>query len=109
MQKAFLVKKGDNVAVALSPLATGKVLVFGDGITKEITVLDPVPKGHKIAVEPIAKDSPIVKYHVMIGRATTAIKEGSWVHLHNMRSNFDERSSTKMDVKTGKPKDIAYD
>ena len=45
---------------------------------------------------------------VVIGRATADIPAGSWVHLHVMCSNYDDRSS-HLDVVTGAPKDIRYE
>ena len=50
----------------------------------------------------------IIKYAIPIGRATADIPAGSWVHLHVMRSNYDERSS-HLDVRTGAPKDTKYE
>ena len=50
----------------------------------------------------------IVKYGVVIGRATKPIPAGSWVHLHVMRSNYDERSS-HLNVHTGAPEDTRYE
>ncbi len=108
MQRAFLVYKGDNVAVALQDLAPGPVSITGDTLPFVLQGTQNVPKGHKIAVAPIPRGQLVVKYHVAIGRATTSIKTGSWVHLHNMESLYDERSNKDIDSKTGLPKDITY-
>ncbi len=43
-----------------------------------------------------------MKYGVSIGYATTPIRAGQWVHLHNCASYFDERSNT-LDGQTGAP------
>ena len=51
---------------------------------------------------------PIVKYGVPIGTATVNIAAGSWVHLHCMRSNYDERSA-HLDLMTGVPVDSEYE
>ena len=51
---------------------------------------------------------PIIKYGVVIGVATQEIHEGDWVHLHNMMSRFDERSS-KIDPISGAVKDTVYE
>ena len=45
---------------------------------------------------------------MVIGRATTDIPAGSWVHLHVMCSVYDQRSS-HLDVRTGAPKDTKYE
>jgi len=39
---------------------------------------------------------------VVIGIATRRIEPGEWVHLHNCRSQLDERSGS-FDVQTGAP------
>lgn len=45
-----------------------------------------VPMGHKLALCDIKKGEPIIKYGYPIGRATADIKEGDWVHSHNLAS-----------------------
>ena len=49
-----------------------------------------------------------MKYGVVIGCATKEIKMGQWVHLHNMKSLYDARSSS-LDVVTGAPTDTHYE
>jgi altronate dehydratase len=107
-QTAFQINLDDNVATALTPLAKGAVTILGDAITPEVNAVEEVPVGHKIALRDIAEGEDITKYGVRIGRATTQIAAGSWVHLHVMRSVYDERSS-HLDVKTGAPKDTRYE
>ena len=92
-QNAFQINREDNVATALTPLVPGPV---------------ELPMGHKIALRDIRNGEDIVKYGVVIGRATADIPAGSWVHLHVMRSVYDQRSS-HLDVRTGAPKDTKYE
>lgn len=42
-----------------------------------------VPFGHKVALRPIARGGPVIKYGVAIGRATCDIASGAHVHVHN--------------------------
>ena len=70
--------------------------------------MEEIPSGHKIALLGIARGEKIIKYGVPIGCATKDIPAGTWVHLHNMRSLYDERSS-HLDIKTGAPKDTKYE
>lgn len=42
-----------------------------------------VPFGHKVALRPIGRGEPVVKYGVAIGRATRDIAAGDHVHVHN--------------------------
>ena len=107
-QTAFQIELRDNVATALTPLAPGPVALLGDAGVPALTAVTEVPLGHKIALRDIADGEDILKYGVVIGRATAAIPAGSWVHLHVMRSVYDERSS-HLDVTTGAPKDTKYE
>ena len=99
---AFQIHQSDNVATALEKLETGSVLLRGDANETSVETIEEIPDGHKIAVRDIKEGEPIVKYGVVIG------KKGSWVHLHNMRSVYDERSS-HLDLITGAPKDVRYE
>lgn len=72
----------DNVAVALEPIIAGTP-VFG------ITARVDIPRGHKIALAPIPAGANVIKYGQPIGHATEAIEPGSWVHVHNLRTNLD--------------------
>jgi altronate hydrolase len=79
--KAILLREGDDVAVAKSPLAPGDVLVHQG---HELPVLERVPVGHKVAVRAVPQGHPVRKYGHTIGHATAAIRPGEWVHIHNM-------------------------
>lgn len=108
-QTAFVITRKDNVATALAELKPGTVVLFGDcEAESSLDSREEIAKGHKIALRDIAAGEDIVKYGVRIGRATEDIEKGSWVHLHVMKSVYDERSS-HLDVKTGAPKDTRYE
>ena len=108
MQTAFQIDKTDNVATALTVLTAGEVRLLGDAASPSMQAVEEIPVGHKIALADIAEGEMIVKYGVVIGRATKDIPAGSWVHLHVMRSNYDERSS-HLNVVTGAPEDTRYE
>ncbi len=63
----------DNVVTALRPLAVGD-----EGATTLI------PRGHKMAAEPIAAGAPVLKYAQVIGYAAEDIPAGAHVHTHNL-------------------------
>ncbi len=107
-QTAFVIDGRDNVATALTPVFPGTVYLLGETPFREIAAVTEVPKGHKIALCDIARGDQIIKYGIPIGSATASISAGSWVHLHVMKSNYDERSS-HLDAKTGVPKDTKYE
>ena len=108
MGAAFVIDRRDNVATALSPLEPGVVALRGDAGEASVEVREGIPAGHKLALVDIPAGADIVKYGVRIGLATADIPKGGWVHLHVMRSAYDERSS-HLDAVTGAPKDIRYD
>jgi altronate hydrolase len=70
----------DNVAVAVDPLAAGDVFSIG----RTIEARTEIPAGHKVALERIAQGDPVTKYGFPIGRATTDIEQGEWIHSHNL-------------------------
>ena len=82
MNSFLHIHPNDNVFVALDTLAAG-TRVQGDGY--DVTALEEIPKGHKIAVKDIAEGENIIKYGFPIGHATTAIPAGSWIHTHNLK------------------------
>lgn len=75
----------DNVLVAVRNLEPGTPLDM-DGGTVVLGVQ--VGIGHKIAACDLAPGEKIVKYGVSIGSATTEIKAGGHIHLHNMKSDY---------------------
>ena len=107
--KAFQIDLGDNVATALAEgRAAPEGRLTGDHGEESVMAAADIPAGHKIALKDIGAGGHIVKYGVVIGRATADIPKGSWVHLHVMQSIYDERSS-HLDVRTGAPKDTKYE
>ena len=44
-----------------------------------------IPFGHKIALTAITAGTPVIKFGVVIGRATQGIAAGEHVHVHNLR------------------------
>ena len=61
-------------------------------------------RGHKIAVRDVAPSEAVIKLGARIGHAMRAIRQGEWVHLHNLASDLDARSGT-LDVHSGAPTD----
>lgn len=76
--------KSDNVAVALDNIPKGEFIKLTRGT---IALQEDIEFGHKIAVQPIKKGEFIVKYGEVIGKATSFIKIGEHVHLHNVEGN----------------------
>ena len=76
-QQAIRLNPKDNVMTAIRPLEVGAAI---DGIVT--TAL--IPRGHKIATEPIAKGAPVRKYAQIIGYAAEDIGSGDHIHTHNL-------------------------
>lgn len=80
-RKVLILDARDNIAVSLVDLKTGEV-VDQDGC--HLTVVNEIPRGHKIATKPISKEEGIIKYGERMGHAITPIAVGEHVHVHNI-------------------------
>ncbi len=77
----------DNVGVALKDIAVGEcMVVHRQGDELMFKALEPVSAGHKIALFAIEQGQAVMKYGYTIGSATEQIKQGQFVHAHNVRS-----------------------
>ena len=81
----------DNVAVALEDIPAGETLTPEGG--ESVTAVETIARGHKIALQAIAKDTPVVKYGNPIGLAKENIAPGQWVHVHNVRTGLSESAA----------------
>ncbi len=105
---AFQVHATDNVATLLGDAEESSLItIVGPAGAHDITAREKIELGHKIALVPITEGAQITKFGVVIGIATRHIDPGEWVHLHNCRSQLDQRSGS-FDVHTGAPGDNAY-
>ncbi len=87
MQNFLKINDNDNVVVALQTLAQGEsITVEADGGSKTVTANMEIPAGHKMAICDIAKGSEVTKYGYRIGNAIEDIKEGDWIHTHNVKT-----------------------
>ncbi|MCL6659479.1 UxaA family hydrolase [Paenibacillus amylolyticus] len=76
----------DDVIIALRDYAKGERITLPDGVS--FTLLDDVPKGHKIAVHTLAPGDDVMKYGFSIGIAQEQIEQGSWIHSHNLKTGL---------------------
>ena len=81
--RILILNPRDNVAVATAVLEAGEEVA---GVDSPLQVLDRVAFGHKLALRPIAAGEDVVKYGEVIGRATSDIRAGAHVHVHNVVS-----------------------
>ena len=86
----FLVhEKADNVGVATVDIQSGETAqgLYMDTQEKiEIKALQDISLGHKIALDDIKADAPVIKYGADIGRVVADIKSGEHVHTHNLKT-----------------------
>ena len=86
MNKYIQINAADNVAVAIIPLLAGDKLRIDDS---EITLLEDIPAGHKVALKSFARNEHIIKYGFPIGHACQTIPEGTWINEKNIKSNLE--------------------
>jgi (2R)-sulfolactate sulfo-lyase subunit alpha len=63
---------------------SGWVMDTDETITLEAR--DPIPLGHKVALQDIAEGDTVYKYGHDIGRAVQSIAKGHHVHVHNTKT-----------------------
>ena len=107
MARCFKINPIDNVATMLDDADGGDAAVLGES-DRAIRLLEPIRLGHKIALVDIPKGGAVTKFGVRIGHASRDIRAGEWLHLHNITSDFDQRSQT-LDVHTGAVTDTRYE
>lgn len=73
-----------------------------DNVGVCLTAREGIPAGHKYALTDIKAGETVIKYGEIIGRATTDIKAGEWVHTHNLRSHLDESVEYTYDYRAEK-------
>jgi len=68
----------DPVVVAMRDIAAGET------VASKVKAVEPIGRGHKVAIVPIAAGEPVRKFGQIIGNATKAIQPGQHVHVHNL-------------------------
>ena len=81
MKAALVISERDNVATALEPLESGRLI---DLPGASVTTVEAIPSGHKVALRPIAAGEAVLKYGSPIGVASADIPAGAHVHTHNV-------------------------
>jgi hypothetical protein len=107
--RSFRIHPDDNVATLLDDAAAGATVeLLGSTPDAPLVAAEPISLGHKVALRDFAVGEVVTKFGVRIGHATRPIARGQWVHLHNLASDFDERSAT-LDLHTGAATDTKYE
>ncbi len=70
----------DNVAIVVN----SNGLPEGSRFPCGLTLIEHVPKGHKVALQAIAQGDTIIRYGEVIGYANQDIKQGGWISEHQV-------------------------
>ena len=91
MRNAMIIDAKDNVAVAIEPIAKGDAAVYVcEGKEVSLPALEDITIYHKLATRDIAKGEPVVKYGEHIGIASSDIRAGEHVHVHNVEGHRED-------------------
>ncbi len=86
---AIKIHPDDNVATLINDAeGESKVIIIssnGDTV-RRVQVTNSLQLAHKLAIEKIEKNTDVIKYGEVIGRATQSIEAGDHVHVHNVVS-----------------------
>ncbi len=89
MKRCILMHPLDEVATALENISKGEITEIYDInnclVTKQLALED-IPFGNKIALKPKRQGEKIIKYGNVIGETTKEIRQGTLVHVHNVKS-----------------------
>ena len=92
---ALRLHPNDNVLIARVDLAQGSILV-----EENLTCLNRIPAGHKVAARALGKGEPVLKYNTVIGFASAEIAPGTLLHRLNMEfREFDRDYAYARDYK----------
>lgn len=87
MQDFLKINENDKVVVALKTIPAGETITVDvQGEKRQITALEEIPAGHKMAVCDIPAGEEVIKYGYRIGNAKEDIRAGAWVHTHNLKT-----------------------
>ncbi|MDR1482715.1 MAG: altronate dehydratase family protein [Synergistaceae bacterium] len=73
----------DNVLVLPEGGEAGQRIEDAGFVDGASVISEDIPAWHKVACEPIASGSPIIKHGYPIGSSIADILPGAWVHVHN--------------------------
>lgn len=87
--KVFIHAAGDDVGVAVEEIGPGETVtavVLEDDSELRLEVKERIPLGHKVALKELRAGQKVMEYGVPVGEATSTIRAGYHVHVHNIRT-----------------------
>lgn len=88
MATLLIHRTGDSVGVATEDICAGDAVTArlrSDPEQIQLAALDDVPLGHKVALVELMPGDEVIEYGVPIGVATSRIRAGAHVHVHNLK------------------------
>jgi altronate dehydratase small subunit len=96
IQLAVLSDPRDNVAVALSALSAGTLVLVAN---IWIRLVQNVPYAHKFACRPLGNGEDVIRCGEVVGEAKAAIQAGELVGRHNLEQRVEKlRGSWRNDL-----------
>lgn len=86
MPRALVLNAQDNVATLLDSAREGDDVTLSGEASGTVRLAADIDYGHKLATRAIPAGESVLKYGVVIGRATRAIPQGQHVHVHNVEA-----------------------
>ncbi len=98
---ALRLTEKDNVAMVLGDAGPKEEIRVRTGKKiSRVKTVEKIPFGFKMALADIPKGGKVIKYGEEIGVASTAIKQGQLVHIHNLegargRGDLEKKGGSK--------------
>ncbi len=83
----IIIDPQDNVAVALEDIPAGGTVRLPDGT--ELEAQADIGFSHKILLKDLFKGDDIIKYGEAIAQVNQDVKQGDWIHIHNLNVTED--------------------
>ena len=84
--KAIMLDAKDNVATLTQAARPGDTVRCIGGTEGTVESHAEIPVWHKIALQPLAKGTAVLKYGEPIGELTEDVEKGAWVSHLNIKS-----------------------
>lgn len=93
----------DNVVIAARRVAAGSAVA-----SENVTSVEAIPSGHKLATRFIGAGEPVLKYGQAIGSAIQDIAAGAHVHVHNLAVSDVRRAADLVPARRHAPAERTF-
>ena len=81
-RRSLMIHPLDGVVCVLEDAQKGDTVQLASG--QEIVLLEDIEFAHKVCIRDMKAGEPVIKYGEEIGYMLVDVKQGSWIHSHNM-------------------------